>query len=114
MSNVFPFAGFFDLQVNGYKGIDFSSPNLNEDEFVYCARELRKTGTIGFLPTMITGSPAIYERNLKLMSAVRQHKEFADLVPGFHIEGPFISSDDGYRGVHPKQFVMKPNLAFFK
>jgi len=114
MSNDFPFAGFFDLQVNGYKGIDFSSPLLREDEFAFCARELRKTGTIGFLPTMITGSPAVYERNLKLMSAVMRYKEFANLIPGFHIEGPFISGDDGYRGVHPRQYVMKPDLGFFK
>jgi len=114
MSSTHPFAGFFDLQVNGYKGIDFSSAHLHEDEFVYCIRELNKTGTIGFLPTMITSAPQVYERNLRLMNRVKEHREFRNIIPGFHIEGPFISNEDGYRGVHPAKFVKAPGIAFFR
>ena len=83
MSSTHPFAGFFDLQVNGYKGIDFSSAHLHEDEFVYCIRELNKTGTIGFLPTMITSAPQVYERNLRLMNRVKEHREFRNIIPQF-------------------------------
>jgi N-acetylglucosamine-6-phosphate deacetylase len=30
-------------------------------------------------------------------------------VAGFHLEGPYISDVDGYRGAHPKEFVRKPD-----
>ena len=106
--------GFFDLQVNGYKGVDFSSPSLTEDEFVFACRALFKTGTVGFLPTLITSSPDIYQRNLTLVSKLRLYKEFAHRIPGVHLEGPFISPAEGYRGVHPQKDVQEASLAYYK
>jgi N-acetylglucosamine-6-phosphate deacetylase len=37
----------------------------------------------------------------------------ARAVPGFHIEGPYISPMDGPRGAHAKEYVRKPNLNEF-
>ncbi|MDZ7336628.1 MAG: amidohydrolase family protein, partial [candidate division KSB1 bacterium] len=34
-------------------------------------------------------------------------------VPGFHLEGPFISPEDGYRGAHNKAWVRPPNWEEF-
>jgi N-acetylglucosamine-6-phosphate deacetylase len=30
-------------------------------------------------------------------------------IPGFHLEGPYINPEDGFRGAHPKQFVKPPD-----
>lgn len=114
MKKLLRFKGFFDLQVNGYKGVDFSSSSLDEDKFVFACRELYETGTIGFLPTLISSSLEVYERNLKLMTRVRAHKEFKKMVPGFHLEGPFLSPEDGYRGVHPRAFIRPPDQDLYR
>jgi len=106
--------GFFDLQVNGYKGVDFSSPALTTDEFVFACRELFKTGTVGFLPTLITSPPDVFQRNLTMISKLRTYKEFSQRIPGFHLEGPFISPAEGYRGVHPEKNVQEASVAYYK
>jgi N-acetylglucosamine-6-phosphate deacetylase len=30
-------------------------------------------------------------------------------IPGFHLEGPYINPEDGYRGAHPLKYVRKPD-----
>lgn len=79
-----------DLQVNGFLGVDFTSPELTADSFREACHALLQRGTTVFLPTSITAPEALYERNLALMSAVlEQDDELARHVPGFHLEGPF-------------------------
>jgi N-acetylglucosamine-6-phosphate deacetylase len=34
-------------------------------------------------------------------------------IPGFHLEGPYISGEDGYRGAHPEKYVRKPDWKEF-
>lgn len=114
MNRKLNFKGFVDLQVNGYMGTDFSSIELTEDAFVFACRELEKKGTIAFLPTIITSGVEVYEKNLKIISKVKAYSEFKNLVPGVHIEGPFISPEEGYRGVHPLEYVKQPKIAFLK
>lgn len=92
--------GFIDLQVNGFKGIDFSNSNLTKEEFVFACKELVKQGTVAFLPTIITSSESTFKRNLKLMASSLQHNELQKSVLGFHVEEPFISEKDGARGAH--------------
>ncbi len=104
--------GFADLQVNGYKDVDFSNPGLTEDRFIFACKELIKTGTVVFLPTIITSSAETFERNLTLMAEAIKHKDIREHVPGFHVEGPFISTEDGARGAHNREWVKKPDIAF--
>ena len=68
--------GFVDLQVNGFLGVDFSSPDLIEADFVRACRALLAQGTAAFLPTVITSSLDTYARNLPLMAAVMAREEF--------------------------------------
>ncbi len=53
--------GLVDLQVNGYKGVDFSSPELTEDDFAHACRQMLNEGATAFLPTVITSSEATGE-----------------------------------------------------
>jgi len=101
--------GFVDLQVNGYLGTDFSSPELTADSFRDACRKLLAHGTAIFLPTMVTSPEGTFRRNLPLMAAVMSEPEFAGRMPGFHIEGPFISSEPGAVGAHNPAWVVAPD-----
>jgi N-acetylglucosamine-6-phosphate deacetylase len=49
-------------------------------------------------------------KNLKILSeAIGKVENLGESVPGFHLEGPYISPDDGYRGCHPKRYIRKPS-----
>ncbi len=106
--------GFVDLQVNGFLGINFSSPNLTEESFEEASRALLSRGTAAFLPTVVTGSEEMYERNLPIIAGVMQKSEFQGRLLGIHIEGPFISPEPGAVGAHPPEFVRPPHLGLFE
>lgn len=101
--------GFVDLQVNGFKGVDFSSPDLTEEKFCFACEELLKTGTAAFLPTLITSPKDVYLHNLPLIANVKESGRFGNQILGIHLEGPFISDEPGAVGAHPKQFTQKPS-----
>jgi N-acetylglucosamine-6-phosphate deacetylase len=102
--------GLVDLQVNGYKGVDFSGADLTEDSFVHACRGILQAGTTAFLPTMITSTTEVYERNLPIMAAAMERREFVGRVLGIHVEGPFISPEAGARGAHNPKWIRKPDV----
>ena len=106
--------GFVDLQVNGYLGVDFSAPDLTEEAFVGACRALLSTGTVAFLPTVITAPLATYERNLPLIARVLARGEFRGRLLGIHLEGPFISREPGAVGAHPPEVVRDPDPALLE
>ncbi len=106
--------GLVDLQVNGYRGVDFSGADLTTESCAWACRELLNVGTTAFLPTLITSSPEIYERNLPIIAGVIDTEEFRGRVLGIHLEGPFISLQDGARGAHDAQWVRKPDVAYLE
>ncbi len=105
--------GFIDLQVNGYRGVDFSDPELSEKQFRDACQELCRRGTAAFLPTLITGPTELYERNLPLMASLMEKPGIKGHALGFHIEGPIISSMDGVRGVHNPEWIREPDTDYF-
>jgi N-acetylglucosamine-6-phosphate deacetylase len=114
ISNDIKIRGLVDLQVNGYKGVHFSDINLTRDDFILACRGVFEAGTTTFLPTMITSPKEVYEHNLPIMAAVMQEDEFRGKLPGFHIEGPFISTEKGARGAHDEQWIAKPDVDYLK
>jgi len=104
--------GLIDLQVNGYRGADFSGGELTAEDFARACRELLAAGTTAFLPTLITSPAEIYERNLPLIARVLDEEEFRGRVLGIHLEGPFISREDGARGAHTAAWVRDPDRAY--
>jgi N-acetylglucosamine-6-phosphate deacetylase len=104
---------FFDLQVNGYAGVDFNGDeelNLPVLETV-CAR-LAEHGIEGILATIITDSLPVMEERLRRVARLRrQVPAFGKMVRGIHIEGPFISPVEGYRGAHPLDAIRQADLA---
>ena len=100
--------GFFDLQVNGFAGVDFNDPDVADDEIARAAENLRGSGVTVFLPALITSSIERFSRCAKKMLRVKP-AGFA----GFHMEGPYISPEDGPRGAHPRPFVSNASIEDF-
>ncbi len=91
-----------DLQINGYGGVDFQrDDHLTETQLLSAARQLRRDGCGRFFFTLIT------DEWPKLMSRVHRAKALRDANPelraaiaGWHIEGPFLSPEVGFKGAH--------------
>jgi N-acetylglucosamine-6-phosphate deacetylase len=95
-------AAFFDLQVNGYAGVDFNQDGLEGDALHCACKQLEADGVAGLLATIITDDLAAMCRRLSRIAELRQADPLAErLIAGVHIEGPFLSGQDGYRGAHP-------------
>lgn len=97
--------GFVDLQVNGFRQVDFSTPALSEDAVVAAWRGVIADGTAILLPTLITSPDAVYARNLPLLARLAAHPEFAPHIPGFHLEGPFLCPQEGAAGAHDPRWM---------
>ena len=106
--------GLVDLQVNGFKGVDFSGGGLTDKNFTETCRNILAAGTTAFLPTIITSPINIYRRNLPLIAQVMGQGEFRGRLLGIHLEGPFISAQEGARGAHKGEWTKKPDISFLE
>lgn len=98
---------FFDLQVNGYAGVDFCSASLTLEDCRRACEALRADGIEGFLATVITDAmPALEAKLAKLVSFREEDDLLREMIHGFHVEGPFISPEAGYVGAHPVDAVV--------
>jgi N-acetylglucosamine-6-phosphate deacetylase len=102
------FSGFFDLQVNGFGGVDFNTPGCGPDQWKHAIAALRSTGVTRFLATLITSS---LERFSSCAESVLRVSDPA--IAGIHMEGPYISPDDGPRGAHPREHVIGASIDDF-
>jgi N-acetylglucosamine-6-phosphate deacetylase len=109
--NVYLAPGFIDLQVNGFAGADYNSPQESLENISKSIHALHSTGVTRFFPTVITGSP---EDMLGALRNLAHAKTQNPAIEGFHIEGPHISPEDGPRGAHPVGWVRPPDLDEFQ
>ncbi len=105
--------GLIDLQVNGFAGVDYNSPEISLDDIARSIRAQHATGVTRFLPTVITGSPQRMTGALRNLARARRELPEGASIAGFHVEGPFISPDDGPRGAHPRSAVRPPDREEF-
>jgi N-acetylglucosamine-6-phosphate deacetylase len=107
-------AGFVDLQVNGFEGLDLNADELSAETVIALVDAMLSKGTTCFAPTLITASEEAICGRLKAIAEARSsHPKVAACVPFVHIEGPHISPLDGYRGAHPVNAVRPPSIAEF-
>jgi N-acetylglucosamine-6-phosphate deacetylase len=105
----------FDLQVNGYAGTDFNSDDLTAEGLHHACQCLAQDGVDAILATLITDTiPAMTARLERLVAFLEQDSFARQMIPGFHLEGPFISLEPGYVGAHPAQAVKPANLEDMK
>lgn len=101
--------GFLDIQVNGFAGVDFNDPATTVDDLHRALGVLRAHGVTRLLPTLITSSAERFDQCAKLILRAK-----AEAVAGIHMEGPYISPEDGPRGAHPRELTMAASIDDFK
>jgi len=106
--------GFIDLQVNGFAGADYNSPQTTAEEIAASIRAVCSTGVTRFFPTVITGAPERMLAALGNLARVRDALPDGPAMEAFHVEGPHISPDDGPRGAHPAAWVRPPDFDEFR
>jgi N-acetylglucosamine-6-phosphate deacetylase len=104
---------FFDVQVNGFAGIDFNSQGLSSDAIWHAIRKLREKGVVLFCPTVITHSFEHLAACLGALNRVCQEPSVGSCIPAIHLEGPWISREDGPRGAHPLEHARKADWEEF-
>lgn len=102
---------YFDIQVNGYGGIDYNKNDLTLEELQLSCLKLKKDHVEGIFATIITADFGdMLVRIKKLVDLRKQDSLIKEIIKGIHIEGPFLRSEDGYRGAHPEKYILKPNI----
>ena len=99
--------GLIDLQVNGFAGVDFNSVTLTAEALDHALAAMLRTGVTTCLPTLITASEAdLAARFAALDAAVAGSRLGQVMVPGYHLEGPFLNPAPGYAGCHPAEAMV--------
>ena len=106
--------GFIDLQINGYAGKSFTEEGLTVEDVKKATEGLWKEGVTTYLPTIITSANETIIKNLQTLRKSLEDKSISNSVPGFFLEGPYISPIDGFRGAHNANFVRLPDWNEFE
>lgn len=102
---------YFDLQLNGYRGVDFNADNLSADSCHAACASLRADGVAGVLATIITDDLDRMAARLARISAIRRQDPLATgVIRGMHVEGPFLNPEPGYAGAHPRESIRPADL----
>jgi N-acetylglucosamine-6-phosphate deacetylase len=104
----------FDLQINGCMGKGFVDPTLTFDDLALIVATCQRHGIAAFCPTLITASQADLLTGFALLRRAREQSLLlAAAMPCFHLEGPYLSGEDGPRGAHPRAHIRPPSEAEF-
>jgi N-acetylglucosamine-6-phosphate deacetylase len=114
-SKIYIAPGLFDNQINGYKGVSFvdMGGELTLEGIALITKSLWEKGVTSYLPTITTNDKEIFIKNFRLLAEAKNDPGLLGSIPGFHLEGPYISPVDGYRGAHPLKYVRKPDWEEF-
>jgi N-acetylglucosamine-6-phosphate deacetylase len=106
--------GWIDLQVNGFAGVDYNSPSSTHEEIADSIRAMFACGVTRFFPTVITGSPENMSAALRNLASAKESVPHGGAMEAFHVEGPYISPEEGPRGAHPARWVRPPDFEEFR
>ncbi|NNG09886.1 MAG: N-acetylglucosamine-6-phosphate deacetylase, partial [Arenibacter sp.] len=113
-SDMFLAPGLIDIQINGYMGVDFSGPDLSVEGVRKATKALWKAGVTSYFPTIITSDLERMKKNFAILAEAKKDPEIGKSIPGFHLEGPYISPVKGFRGAHLEKYIKNPDWEEFK
>jgi N-acetylglucosamine-6-phosphate deacetylase len=106
---------YFDIQVNGYAGVDFNRNGLSLQDLEKACMKLKDDGVKGIFATIITAGLGDMVSRLKRLASLREQSSIIhEIIKGFHIEGPFLNGTKGYRGAHPKEHILGSDVEKMK
>ncbi len=107
--------GFFDLQVNGFAGVDFQRNDIRAPDMTRAVEALRSRRTSRILLTLITDRIDRLCAKLQRVERIRRrHPSVAATVVGYHIEGPYLLSRRGFSGAHDGRLMRPPDIGEFE
>jgi len=106
--------GLIDVQINGYMGVDFSGPDLTVEGVKKATKALWKAGVTSYFPTIITSDIDLIKKNFAILAKAKADPEIGKSIPGFHLEGPYISPIKGFRGAHLEKYIKNPDWEEFQ
>lgn len=98
-----------DLQVNGFAGVDFNDPETTEDQVREAITAMRDRGVTRLLPTIISCPDDSFKRCARTLA-----RADPAAIPGLHMEGPYISAEDGPRGAHRREHTRPASIEGFE
>ncbi len=108
-------AGWIDLQVNGFGGYDLNGERVTPEDIEGVTRALHARGVGAYLPTIITGPIDRMRRAFASIAVYVDERRFGSgSLAGIHMEGPYLSSEDGSRGAHPRADIRDPDWDEFQ
>lgn len=106
--------GVIDTQVNGYLGNDYSAPDFSSAQAREISVALARKGTLQHFPTIVTRPQRTILRNIReIIKATEQYPEVHNSISGIHIEGPFISNEEGPKGAHDTLSIRAASIKEF-
>jgi N-acetylglucosamine-6-phosphate deacetylase len=104
--------GLVDIQINGYAGVDFQQDEVTDSAVEAAAAGLRRDGCGRWFLTLITDEWSVLLKRLLGMKQARDRSAtLRRQIAGWHIEGPFLSPEPGYRGAHNPAVMTDPSCA---
>lgn len=106
--------GLIDLQINGGYGHDFNSLPLTTETVIQATRRLWEKGVTLYYPTVITNGDEEIEQLLRVIDAACLEDEaVGSTIGGIHLEGPFLSPEEGPKGAHDSRYIKAPDWSLF-
>ena len=98
--------------MNGFAGVDFNDAALTADALDHALHAMLLSGVTACLPTVITAGLADMTARLAALDRAVAHSRLGPLmVPGYHLEGPFLNPAPGFAGCHPPAAMIAPDPA---
>src|SRR5258707_190637 len=89
----------YRVEFDGFGGYDVNALPVGPEALGLMIRDLWREGVTSCFPTVITNSPQAIGAAMTMIAQSCEHDIVTSQgVAGIHLEGPFISPQDGARG----------------
>lgn len=106
--------GLMDPQINGYGGYWFSDHRLTTERVIGGLQPYFQFGVTRLFPTLVTSSrETLLHGFATVRKACEEEPWLNRMVAGCHLEGPYMSGEDGPRGAHPRKHIRPANWEEF-
>ena len=106
--------GMIDMMVPGYGGKSFINAELSGDDIASILQKLYRHGTTHIYPLPGTSAPEVCRKVLAAINRFAGEQPSGKSIVGIHVEGPYITDEDGPRGAHSVEHTRDPDIEEFK
>jgi N-acetylglucosamine-6-phosphate deacetylase len=109
-----PSPRLFDFQVNGFGGVDFQRDDISLEDLRRAVSALVQHGVSAIFVTLVTADAERLVRRFEAIERARSlDPDIYRMFAGYHLEGPWISPEPGFRGAHSPGPIHGPSAPEF-